>query len=119
MNDEHDKQRERGRRWAWAAFLLFVLPVSYVLSYAPMVRWFGKQVTSYSFESGGLVFTMSHHGLLIRDGRNLVVYRPVDWLISNTPLHDPLMTWAEFNGVKFHFAATHAEQTRADYVWRE
>jgi len=37
--------------------------------------------------------------------RSLVVYRPVDWLIDNTPLDEPLYRWAGCWGV------------RGDFVW--
>mgnify|MGYP006969483489 FL=1 len=60
--------------------LLVALPFVYVFSYAPVVRV--GQVTCGDSN----------------------VYRPVDWMIDNTPLRDPLMSWAQFCGVQLEFS---------------
>ena len=64
------------------AFGFVLLPFVYVLSYAPVVR--AGQVTC----------------------GNCTAYRPVDWMIDNTLLRDPLMAWAQTCGVRpeFEFA---------------
>lgn len=31
------------------------------------------------------------------------IYKPVDWLIDNTPLRNPLFSWAEVLGVREEF----------------
>ena len=61
------------------AFFLIVTPLVYVLSYAPVVR------------TGQVIC-----------GRS-TVYRPVDWLIDNTPLRNPLFIWAGLFGVRRDF----------------
>jgi hypothetical protein len=66
--------------------LLVLLPVAYVLSYAPVYR-IGKS-SGWS-----------------RIDRSIAAYRPVDWLIDNTPLDEPLYRWADLWGV------------RGDFVW--
>lgn len=66
--------------------LAVVLPVIYALSYAPAYR-IGK--------SSGWMRIDSQHAF----------YAPVDWLIDNTPLDEPLYRWADLWGV------------RGDVVW--
>jgi len=70
------------RRWPWAAVLMLfvVLVVTYPLSYAPVVR-------IQSAASG-------------KSGKRIDFYRPVDWLIDNTPLQEPLFFWAKVWGVE-------------------
>ena len=41
MTDEHDEHRERGRRWAWAAFFLVAIPV-YILSIGPIEVFYNE-----------------------------------------------------------------------------
>jgi len=68
---------------AWAAALgLIVLPLLYVLSYAPAVRWCGPT------------------SIVPDDGRYHAFYVPVDWLARNTPLARPLTWWNEVWGVE-------------------
>jgi hypothetical protein len=69
---------------AWVVALL--LPVLYVLSYAPVysvVRQNTNAMAPY--------------------GASWVIYRPVDWLIDHTPLDGPLLTWANLWGVRMQF----------------
>ena len=57
--------------------LVLLLLVVYVLSYAPVVR--------YCVDPGA-----SAHG----------IYRPVEWLIDETPVREPLLVWAQPWGVR-------------------
>ena len=91
MADEHEDEQQRGRRWAWVAFFLVALPVFYVLSYAPAVR-FGYPYLGF------------------RSIR--FAYRPVGWIIENTRLCGPLLDWAEFNGVENQFIVMHYAQSK-------
>ena len=61
------------------AFAMLVLPVLYVLSYAPVVR--------------------------LCDGPPpfATVYGPVDWMIDSTPLEEPLFKWADLWSVNMDF----------------
>ena len=61
--------------------LLVLLPLAYLLSYAPVYRM-GKS-SGWS-----------------RIDHPLAVYRPVDWLIDHTPLDEPLYRWADLWGVR-------------------
>ena len=58
---------------AWAASLL-LFPVLYVASYPIAVRMIGEF-------------------------KPLPAYRPVEWLIDNTPLNEPISRWADCCGV--------------------
>ena len=76
----------------WATALLFVVvPMLYVLSYAPAVQWKSGQTGSMAI-----------------DGADLPIYKPVDWLIDHTPIKRPLFWWAALFGVRqnFELAAT-------------
>jgi hypothetical protein len=75
------------------ALLLIAVPVVYVLSYAPVVRICRRTIPT-GFDSG---YTPT------ADGSLYPMYKPVDWLIDNTPLHDPLFSWAEICGVREDF----------------
>jgi hypothetical protein len=88
----------------WAGIL--VLPVMYVLSYAPVVRW------EYSRLS-----TIDHLVGLPMDGSDLPLYAPVDWLIDHTPLRRPFFWWAGVFGVRqqFELSATYRHLKRLDW----
>jgi hypothetical protein len=58
--------------------------VAYVLSYAPVYRYFAENVEA---EPRGV----------------WRVYVPVNWLIDRTPLRGPLLAWADLWGVGFEF----------------
>ena len=58
----------------WAAVLGVVLFVVYAMSYPVAVRLTSSTV--------------------------LPAYRPVEWLIDNTPVREPMFRWAEFCGVR-------------------
>lgn len=58
----------------------------YVLSYAPVAR-----------------SSMSSSGMMWVDGQHVPAYRPLDWIIDNTPLRRPLLWWAGMWGVRDAF----------------
>jgi hypothetical protein len=62
----------------WAAVAAIVC--CYVLSYAPVLRWM------YPAEGPW--------GTIVYPPLDPVVYRPVMWLIDNTPCREPLLWWA-------------------------
>ena len=76
-----------------AAIVICCLVFAYPLSYAPMVRSMGER-----------------HGTgwgspLFYDGRDMPVYRPIDWIIDNTLLDKPMFVYACLWGVwtcRFH-----------------
>lgn len=68
---------KRGRFLIFAAILV-ALPLTYVLSYAPAVK--------YANGMGGDVA----YGL----------YKPVEWLIDDTPFKAPLFLWARLWGIE-------------------
>ncbi len=72
--------RTKPSRTLLVAFAMIVLPVAYVLNYAPVVRM-----------------------TPVRIGTS--VYAPVDWMIDNTPLREPLFWWADLWGVRDDFRA--------------
>ena len=77
------------------AFFLFVLPLVYVLSYAPVFR-----------------FTVDHdhHVLFEMPPRESwqELYVPVEWLTDTPALHEPLLNWAGLWG----------EYVRGDFYYR-
>mgnify|MGYP006969365024 FL=1 len=75
---------------------LVLLGVAYVLSYAPVVKL--KEPHSGN-RLGAYLFPI--------DGSELPVYRPVDYLIDETPLREPLLMWADLWSVRetFEFAS--------------
>lgn len=61
-----------------------LLFAAYVLSYAPVVRYGGhEEVTS-------TLLRQSFIAVVPADGSRFPLYKPVDWLIDNTPLREPL-----------------------------
>ena len=69
----------------WAAVVLIVV-LAYPLSYATVVRWKRERT-----------------GVDWIDGSRLPVYKPIDRLIDNSPLHKPLFFWAKLWGVEDEF----------------
>lgn len=69
---------------AWTVALVIGLPTVYVLSYAP-------------------VFSLVSDPWASR----IPAYRPVDWLIDNTPLRPLLFRWADLWGVGDDFRFNH------------
>ena len=65
-----------------------MLPVVYVLSYAPV----------YRAVKGPTVALVGWDGKLRDDWQ--VAYDPVEWLIINTPLREPLLRWAALWGTR-------------------
>lgn len=75
------------RRFPWSPLLLAaLLSLGYLLSYAPVYR-IGK---AYGWSNLD---------------RQPVVYQPINWMIDQTPLDEPLYLWADCWGV------------RGDFVW--
>lgn len=83
------------------AFVLIVLPVLYVLSYAPFVR-----------ASRGRYSARRTHRMSVLDPDDVVLpgagsrypaYKPVDWLVDNTVLTEPLLLWSGLWGVREYF----------------
>ncbi len=78
------------------ALVLIMTPLLYVVSYAPVVRW-NRGVDapdSYFWASGGV----GEFG--VYESVDYPLYKPVDWLIDETPLSKPLLWWAELWGVR-------------------
>jgi hypothetical protein len=81
-----------------------LLAVLYVLSYAPVVRF-----VLTSEEDPGLAVVefpdgeVNVVGRRPYDGRVVAAYRPIDWLIDNTPLRAPLLWWADRFDMRFEF----------------
>ena len=72
------------------AFLLVVTPLLYVLSYAPVVRVCGRGDTRYP-------------GWVVLPREEYPLYKPLDWLIDETPIRTPLFYWADICGVRAEF----------------
>ena len=87
--------RQAFARWAAIAICCLVV-VAYPLSYAPVVRWESRRLVAEGVRDGVFYFSTI-------DGTNLPAYKPVDWLIDNTPLDKPLFAWARVWGVAFEF----------------
>ena len=84
----------------WGVALVSVFVTGYVLSYAPVVRFGGHEeewvVPSY--------FPGTPRRVIIpADGSRYPIYKPVDWLIDNTPLRSPLFRWAAICNVSYDF----------------
>jgi hypothetical protein len=77
---------------------VLVLLLAYVLSYAPLVRWF---IARHTRRTGPDSVTIP-----LVDGEDLPAYRPVDLLIDASPLRAPLLVWAEVWGVRHNFEWT-------------
>ncbi len=73
----------------------------YPLSYAPVLRMVGpwKSHGPISVGSPSTYFVSGTLHLPV-DGRELPVYQPIDWLIDETPLREPLLDWAELWGLR-------------------
>jgi hypothetical protein len=82
------------------AFDLIAVPIAYVLSYAPVVRICAdaREFEPDRPRMGARVITADIQEPLA-DASRYPPYAPVDWLIDNTPLREPLFLWAEVWGV--------------------
>jgi hypothetical protein len=70
----------KASRWRVTIATLFAFVVLYVLSYAPFLRFAvgdGREIVGY---------------------RAPVIYRPVEWIMLDTPLRKPLFAWADLCG---------------------
>lgn len=85
------------------AFFLIVSPLVYALSYAPIVRICEAvyPVPQISIRQGAC--TISADRVPVADASQYPPYKPVDWVIDNTPLRTPLFYWAEVWGVRKPF----------------
>jgi hypothetical protein len=99
----------------WAGVLIVLLPVMYVLSYAPAYRLkFGKPVpvvVSPQLHLWGS-YEPPFPTIRLQERRWWVpisCYYPVEWMIEHTPLREPLFWWAGRFGVEddFRYAADH------------
>ncbi len=70
------------------AFFLFVLPIMYVLSYAPVFRFVGDP--------------SAHTYIGFREDWQ-ELYRPVEWLTDTTPLREPLLFWSGLWGEEVEY----------------
>ena len=75
--------------------MLAVALLVYVLSYAPGVRLMGGWTTYATVD--GLGNPSADKAPIYGDA--LPVYKPIDWMIDETPLRDPLLWWAGVCGV--------------------
>jgi hypothetical protein len=87
------------RQRAFIAAVL-ILPLAYVLCYAPMVRIMGGWTTE---QVPGFDGRMHATQAPICGTTTLLLYRPVDWLIDEPRLSDPLFAWADLWGVEKQF----------------
>lgn len=90
------------------ALILIASPVVYVLSYAPIVKICGdtRQFVPDQPRTGAYVITADIQEPLA-DASRYPAYAPVDWLIDDTPLREPLFLWAEIWGVGQAFEYGH------------
>ena len=90
------------------AFVLILSPLVYVLSYAPAARVLRRTIdvrippTPAELMTTALV-SFEPVQIPCADGSLYPAYKPVDWLIDNTPLREPLFFWADICGVRDAF----------------
>lgn len=94
-----------------AVLVFFAVMVLYPLSYAPVVR-----VQRETWKPTAHPLSSSVVSFYVIDSSTSAVYKPVDWLIDETPLREPLLWWAEVCGVRgsFEFSAL----VRGPYLFR-
>ena len=100
--------RTKPSRTSLVAFVLIVTPLVYVLSYAPVVRVCGRtaEVPFTVRDRISVSYSLPEtYTLKPADASLYPTYQPVDWLIDNTPLRQPLFYWAEIWGVRNQFQA--------------
>jgi hypothetical protein len=95
---EHTEQPERSTDWP-ATIALLALLLAYPFSYAPVVQMRGgwKMVPATDGFGNPAVVKAPIFS------EDLPLYRPVDWLIDNTPMQDVLYWWADVWGVRSPF----------------
>ena len=84
--------RTKPSKTSLVAFAM-LLPVVYVLSYAPVMRVCGRTLPAGQLPPIGVEVPP------LADASLYPAYHPVDWLIDNTPLRKPLFWWADLWGV--------------------
>lgn len=85
------------------AFALIVSPFVYVLSYAPFVRFSGRAEMGPAERLASLRRWEFENHAFGTEGSLYPAYKPVDWLIDNTPLREPLFLWAGLWSVRDEF----------------
>jgi len=78
---------------------LLILSAAYLFSFAPVVRMHGGWKPVATTDGVGNPATVNAQ--IYSD--DLPVYRPVDWMIDNTPMQDVLYWWADVWGVRSPF----------------
>lgn len=90
MNSRTDRPASN-RGSTIAAVLLAILPLIYVMSYAPLYRWMHGGDLLHAFSS------VWHHP---HPAWWETPYEPVFFITDHTPLDTPLLWWADVWGVK-------------------
>ena len=113
-----DEPRHREPRSAWllpdVLAVLAVLMLAYVLSYAARRAFHGWREDLRSTVDGRNPATVKAP----IDGDDLPVYKPLDWLIDETPLRDPLLWWADVWGVRGTFVKASSWRSSRNHPWR-
>ena len=109
--------RTKPSKTSLVAFGFILLPLVYVLSYAPVVRVRGRTVEvpwtwSEYFSAGYSVNGTPTMRIERADASLYPAYQAVDWLIDNTPLRQPLFYWAEIWSVRDQFQAGESFRSR-------
>lgn len=94
MSSPHTKPS----RTSIVAFAMILLPVLYVVSYAPFVR---VCAGTYTERRTHRISVLDPSDVILPgDGSRYPAYKPVDWLIDNTPIRGPMFWWADIWGVR-------------------
>ena len=80
MADERKRRKELP-----IAVVILALSMLYILSYAPVARYYRVDPMSIT---------------VVEEFEPLPFYAPVEWLIGETPVHTPLMWWAWIVGAE-------------------
>ena len=103
MNGDGERRKRGPSFTSLVAFFLIVSPIIYVLSYAPIVRVCGRPIVPAAIPDGTSGVIVWFVGEPMADSSLYPAYKPVDWLIDNTPVRRPLFVWAEVWGVRDAF----------------
>jgi hypothetical protein len=80
------------RRWQTLTFAIVALPLVYVLSYAPYIRY--QYGPSIEYETDGYVCVLYDFEDEYFSRNNHSLYAPVEWMTDNSTLGKPLKFWA-------------------------